>query len=170
TDVSGCFRPRWCVGLMNFYKIRTTEIRVGVLGLYASGKTVFLTSLLNHLIDHDRDRFRLGNGTVTVRKFQEQPTDLGWPRFDYEANRDAFVHQRWPRKTRDRAEFVCTFERSDWWISDARLRFYDLPGERIADAVMVARDYAGWSDHVLKLFRDDTEYRSCCTDFLKVID
>src|SRR5262249_1910883 len=29
---------------------------------------------------------------------------------------------------------------------------------------------AGWSDHVLKLFRDDTEYRSCCTDFLKVID
>src|SRR5262249_16297571 len=128
---------------MNFYKIRTAERRVGVIGLYASGKTVFLTSLLNHLKDHDADRFRLGNGGAPpLRKFQELPTDPGWERFAYQSCRDAIVHAgSWPGKTKDRFQFVCSFERTDWHLSRAKLKFYDLPGERVADAVMAGKDY-----------------------------
>jgi predicted YcjX-like family ATPase len=72
---------------------------------------------------------------------------------------------RWPSKTTDRAEFVCQFERSDWRFSDCLLKLYDLPGERIADAGMVGRDFAGWSERVLNLFVNDTTYRTCSDAF-----
>ncbi len=56
---------------------------------------------------------------------------------------------RWPAKTTDRSQFVCQFERSDWRFSDCLLKLYDLPGERVADAGMVGRDFTGWSERML---------------------
>src|SRR5262245_10593142 len=117
---------------MPLLHLKTTECRVGLVGLYASGKTVFLTSLLNHLQDHDPDRFRLGAGlgspAVSIRKFRSLPTDPGWERFNYDGNREALVHRhRWPEKTKDRSQFVCAFERSDWRFSDVKLKLFDLP-------------------------------------------
>jgi predicted YcjX-like family ATPase len=84
----------------NFAKVRTADIRIGVVGLYASGKTVFLTSLINHLRNHDPGRFRLGDGTVTLRKFREHTPEPDWGQFEYERFRDAFVGKCWPGKTR----------------------------------------------------------------------
>ncbi len=147
--------------------LNTVERRIGVVGTYASGKTVFLTSLINHLQEHDPERFRLGEGTVMVRKFQELPPDPGWVAFDYARHRDRIVnHGGWPAKTRDRSQYVCRFERSDWLFSDALLKFYDMPGERIADTVMAAKDYAGWSDHVLDLLSNDADYLTCSRPYL----
>jgi predicted YcjX-like family ATPase len=151
---------------MDFYKIRTSEHRIGVVGLYASGKTVFLTSLINHLKDHDPTRFRLGNGGVVLRRFRELPLDRGWEPFNYKGNRDAVVHAgQWPGKTRDRAQYACAFERSDWWLTQAKLKFYDLPGERIADAYLAVKAYADWCDHILGLLADDKTYRDCAGEF-----
>lgn len=154
-------------------KLRTAECRIGVVGLYASGKTVFLTSLINHLRDYGAGGFELGadpRHPIQLRKFRELPPDKGWERFDYETYRDAFVHKRWPRKTKDSSQYVCSFERSDWPFSVAKLKLFDLPGERIADAAMAAMKYDAWSDHVLKLIRKETAYRECCADYLQVIE
>src|SRR5687767_9214495 len=63
--------------LMNFLRVKTTECRVGVVGLYNAGKTVFLTSLVNHLRDHDPDRFALVGRDTTVRRFERLPPDPG---------------------------------------------------------------------------------------------
>ena len=135
---------------MSLFRVKTTECRVGVVGLYNAGKTVLLTSLINHLQDHDPDRFPLGGRDTSVRKFELLPPDPGWAAFNYAGYRDALVHDgRWPEKTRDRSQFVCQFERSDWTFSDCLLKLYDLPGERIADAAMLGRDFAEWSDHML---------------------
>ena len=131
---------------MSIFRVKTTECRVGVVGLYNSGKTVLLTSLINHLQDNDPDRFGLGGHDTRLRKFTTLPQDGGWDAFNYAGCRDALVHGgRWPGKTRDRSQFVCQFERSDWRFSDCLLKLYDLPGERIADAAMLGRDFAGWS-------------------------
>ena len=117
---------------MGILRVKTTECRVGVVGLYNAGKTVLLTSLINHLQDHDADRFPLGSPATRVRKFTVLPPDPGWEPFNYTGCRDALVHGgRWPAKTRDRAQYVCKFERSDWTFSDCLLKVYDLPGERI---------------------------------------
>jgi predicted YcjX-like family ATPase len=155
---------------MSIFRVKTTEARVGVVGLYSAGKTVLLTSLINHLQDHDPDRFPLGKPGTHLRRFTVKEPDRGWAAFNYPGHRDALVNYgRWPSKTTDRAQFVCQFERSDWTFSDCLLKLYDLPGERIADAGMLGRDFTGWSERMLNLFVNDTTYRNCSAPFLDAI-
>lgn len=157
---------------MSVWRQLTTERRVGVVGLFAAGKTVLLTSLVNHLADHDPDRFRLGSGRspVALRKFRPAPPTAGWEPFPYAAGRDALVNKgKWPAKTRDRSEYACRFERSDWVFSDVVLRLYDFPGERLADAAMLGRTYAEWSDHWHALTAADTVQRECGRAFLDTL-
>jgi predicted YcjX-like family ATPase len=138
--------------------------------LYNSGKTVLLTSLINHLQDHDPDRFPLGSKETRLRKFAVLPPDRDWAAFNYTGHRDALVnHGRWPAKTTDRSQFACRFERSDWRFSDCLLKLYDLPGERIADAAMLGRDFTGWSERMLALFVNDTGYRTSTAPFLEAV-
>jgi len=156
---------------MSLFRVKTTECRLGVVGLFNAGKTVFLTSLINHLEHHDPDRFRLGKGRVNIRRFEILQPDAGWSPFNYVGFRDALVHNgKWPEKTRDCSQFACKFERSDWNLSDSLLKVYDLPGERIADAGMLGRTYAEWSDHLMRLIENDTPYRICCQPFLEAIN
>ena len=151
---------------MSLLRVKTTECRVGIIGLSNAGKTVLLTSLIDHLQHHDEDRFRIGHH-ASLRKFRIEPIDKGWVKFNYEQYRDALVHRgRWPRKTRDRSQFVCSFERSDWRYRDALLKLYDLPGERLADAAMMDRDYSAWSDATLTRIEHDTPSREVAVEFL----
>src|SRR5262245_59233150 len=131
---------------MGVLRVKTTEARVGVVGLYSSGKTVLLTWLINHLQHHHPDRLPLvlKGPTPTIRRFTVKEPDRGWTAFNYTGFRDSLVNYgRWPEKTRDRSQFVCQFERSDWRFSDCKLKLYDLPGERVADAGMLGRDFTG---------------------------
>ncbi len=150
--------------------LKTNECRVGVVGLYSAGKTVLLTSLVNHLDHHDPDRFRLGKPGTAVRKFTLLDPDPKWAKFNYVGYRDALAHSgRWPEKTIDRSMLACRFTRTDWAISDCVLKLYDLPGERFADAAMLGRTYAEWSDHVLERLKNDTPARTCCEPFLQAL-
>jgi predicted YcjX-like family ATPase len=148
------------------------ERRIGLVGVYSSGKTVFLTSLIDHLKHHNPQRFSLRAADAVIRKFRAADgADPGWAPFDYPGYRDAMVNRRqWPDKTIDRAQFVCTFERSDWRFGRSKLKFYDLPGERIADAAMAGMDFPAWSDHVIRLLVTDLAYRQHAEEFLRALD
>jgi predicted YcjX-like family ATPase len=156
---------------MGSFRWKTAERRIGVIGPRWSGKTVFLTSLINHLRFHEPPRFVLGRrgkpGEVThFRDLHDSPSirhgggDLPW--FDYEGYRNQFVQRgRWPATTRDASQYACHFERTDWHISDVLLRLFDLPGERVNDIPMITADrdpvrgYAAWSDRTCRRLEKD---------------
>jgi predicted YcjX-like family ATPase len=152
-------------------KIYKFSRRVGITGLRGSGKTVFLTSLINHLMDHDPLLFPVdghGRAEMTRFKLKEVPSDR--ERFNYEGHRDAIVNNgQWPRKTRDSSLFRCSFERTDWALKKAELEFFDFPGERIADAVMTeTKDFAKWSEYILAHLSNLSDYRGHAAEFLKL--
>lgn len=157
-------------GGMSSFRWKTAERRIGVIGPRWCGKTVLLTSLINHLKFHDPLRFRLGppKNPGEVSHFREltdtkairKPGTLPW--FDYEGYRNQFVQNgKWPAATKDISQYACEFERSDWTFNSLRLHLLDLPGERVNDIPMVTgeRDartaYAAWSDRACRRVEKD---------------
>ena len=138
--------------------------KIAITGTGASGKTMFLTSLLWQLREWENADFRL-NGNVTIHGFKPcngrpAPADI----FPFDRYQDALVAQRqWPTKTKDVHRFSCEYRRSDhwrWWPNQ-RLDLIDLPGERVADAAVVEfDDFAEWSDHMFEYFANDSEYEA----------
>ena len=76
------------------------KIHVGMIGMYGSGKTVLLTSLINHLLNHRPDRLSIGHGKVELGCLKRDlPVDAGFTKFDYGYYRSRLGNQVWPDKT-----------------------------------------------------------------------
>ena len=125
------------------------RIRVAVLGSKGSGKTVFLTSLANHLLNHDSQRCPLNGWTVTPAE-----SDLaagvasdGIPLYPYADARKCLAEGRWPRKTKDWSVLRLALRlRNGKRRRDVKLEVLDLPGERVADFPMLGRSYREWCE------------------------
>src|SRR5690554_7876476 len=82
---------------MKLPKFRLRRQRVGVVGLYRSGKTVFLTSLINHLQNHNPHHFRLGRGDVKLT-YSGNLKPSRFAEFPYLQYRNQLVNAKeWPR-------------------------------------------------------------------------
>jgi len=144
------------------------EQHIGIVGLGAAGKTVFLTSLIDH-IRLDGFRERQGVSLTNFREHDRKAVAGNW--FPYKLYRARIADEcRWPAKTGTALHYVCNFRRTDWSIP-IRLHFYDLPGERIADASMFARKFSAWSQHTLTALaenraveKDVKAYAEFCND------
>lgn len=148
------------------------EIRVAVCGLQNSGKTVFLTALADHLLHHDPDRttetnrlFDLGDyaiGQSDVIDIHKPDESIG--NFAYQKYRAAFGQNTWPEKTVGTSELVLDLSLENYhrnltplriigrkWSRkrNVRIRFLDVPGERLADFLMDGRSFEEWSDALL---------------------
>jgi uncharacterized protein len=137
-------------------------LRLGVTGLRRSGKTVFVTSLVNNLLKADRLPF-LGpaaEGRLIAARLEPQP-DLAVPRFDYETRLAEVVGTppRWPAPTQAvsrlrlaiRYRPVATLRQ--WMGAEATLTLdiVDYPGEWLMDLPMLDQSYAAWSAQTLAL-------------------
>ncbi len=144
--------------------------KIAVTGIAGGGKTVFMTSMLSHLIEHDPYHFRFGSDARILNFRERKPAIRYGEHFRLDAFRDALSReQRWPSKTRDCAHYACEFRRSDWALRNCRLHFFDLPGERIADAAIAAHSsFAEWSDHLIKHLEAKSDYRAQAQEFLKL--
>lgn len=126
---------------------------VGVVGLYQSGKTTLLTSLVSHLQHHDARAFPIASG-VQLAPPDVLPADDDVEAFAYEAHRARLSReQRWPEKTAQISQYRAQLRTDGAQRRRMRVTITDCPGERLADIPMVGRDYAAWSDWMLDLFR-----------------
>ena len=122
-------------------------VRVALIGSKGSGKTVFLTSLANHLRDHRPMEFPLGGRIVTWDKYAISDDTLhDLPMFDYAEARGFLSRGEWPRKTTESSILALRLlvEDKDGKQEFVQLEVVDVPGERIADFAMKGRSYREW--------------------------
>ncbi|HVL73852.1 MAG TPA: YcjX family protein, partial [Beijerinckiaceae bacterium] len=120
--------------------------------LARSGKTVFTTALVHHLLEgHPLPALRAAaQGRIRRVRLAHQPDDAV-PRFPYEEHLAALTRERrWPRSTTRISELrlVIAFERVAGWRAGPRslaLDIVDYPGEWLLDLALVDADYRGWA-------------------------
>jgi len=153
---------------------KTRKFRIGITGIANSGKTVFLTSLIDHLNNPDREKLCLDNGKkCTISGFNEREVN---DQFNYTGYRESLAYNgQWPEKTIDAAYYSCSFTKTDEWVSfkmqrkknrKVELDFFDFPGERFADVAMVkARKFSQWSEYMIKHLEDQPAYTGISQKF-----
>jgi predicted YcjX-like family ATPase len=143
-SVSGAFDP---------------TIRLGVTGLSRAGKTVFLTALVQALVNGGRlPAFRAcAEGRIAGARLAPQPDDAV-PRFEVEQHFRSLTgaDRRWPESTRRISELrvVVDFEAHGFFSSTrARRRLtldiVDYPGEWLLDLALLGQDFREWSERTL---------------------
>ncbi|HEX8418012.1 MAG TPA: YcjX family protein [Methylobacterium sp.] len=127
-------------------------LRLGVTGLARSGKTVFTTALIHHLVEaHDLPAFAPAHeGRLRRARLVPQPDD-DIPRFPFEDHFTALTEARlWPRSTDRISQFrlAIEYERKGGWRSGPgtlMLDVVDYPGEWLLDLALIDQTYTGWS-------------------------
>jgi len=137
-------------------------IRLGVTGLRRSGKTVFVTSLVNNLLHPQRLSFleAVRSGRLVAARLEPQP-DLAVPRFDYEGRLADLRADppSWPEPTKavSRVRLALRYRpagllrRRLTEMSTLTLDIVDYPGEWLLDLPLLGQDYATWSAATLEL-------------------
>ncbi|MFT0891255.1 YcjX family protein [Pseudochelatococcus sp. G4_1912] len=137
------------------------RVRLGVTGLSRSGKTVFTTALVHHLIGvTPLPVFRASaEGRIRRAILDDQPDDAV-PRFPFEEHLATLgePHRRWPESTTRIAELRVAIDyerRAGWRSGPAHLAvdIVDYPGEWLIDLALLDKDFASWSRDTLAASR-----------------
>ncbi len=134
-------------------------IRLGVTGLARSGKTVFITALVNNLLHGGRlPAFNaLAEGRILRAWLQPQPDD-NIPRFAYEEHMQALTgkDRHWPQSTKRISQLRITieFEPQGWLARNftrgrLNIDIVDYPGEWLLDLPLLGASYTQWSNEAL---------------------
>lgn len=147
--------------------IYSAERRIGLIGLTQSGKTTFLTSLLDHWSNHDPAKFPLGTSA------KRDAIHLQWRDPDHERRfqryRDALANGHWLDKTLNCSTFKLAISSQPWWRNQYRT-IYDIPGERLADAEILHRKtIREWSDSIVH-YMSMGDLKKLSVDFLSAYD
>ncbi len=119
--------------------------RIGLVGLTHSGKTTFITSLLDHWNSHDRQRFSLGKKSHDICiEWLGKPHENGKHR--YRIHRSSIAFGKWLPKTLECERYDVRVHSSAWKLFSTDVTLFDIPGERLADVDMLRfRSLIDWS-------------------------
>lgn len=136
-----------------------------------SGKTVLLTSLIDHLKKHDPARFPLDGRHTGLVEIETLPPATGAERFDYGAHRSRLGNRQWPVKTCTCSEYRALYVRGDRHYTKIDLSLLDIPGERLADlGIAHHRRFEDWSDAILDALRVAPEFTAAAAPFFTCLD
>lgn len=135
------------------------HLRLAVTGLSRSGKTAFITAMVNQLLNlHSGARLPLLSAAREARLSgvrRVPQSDLGIPRFTYDEGLAQLYGSppAWPTPTRGVSEIrlALRYRSNESLIrhfkdtSTLWLEIVDYPGEWLLDLPMLARDYWSWS-------------------------
>lgn len=160
--------------------VTTSTLRLGVTGLSRSGKTVFITALVNALTDASATPPLIHIASLpNLQAYLEPQPDDDVPRFAYEDHRAALTdgtNRTWPDSTRHISQLRVTLEwdgesgTAGWLGMKRRLHIdiVDYPGEWLLDLALLNQSYQNWSEATLQVLR--TRHADAATKFLKFVD
>lgn len=138
------------------------NVRLGVTGFRRSGKTVFVTSLINNLLGAGRLPFldAIATGRFEAARLRSHP-DAAVPLFDYDrhlADLNADI-PAWPQATRAvshariavRYRPVSVLRRRVQPVATLNIDVVDYPGEWLLDLPLLRRSFESWSRETLAL-------------------
>ena len=134
-------------------------ISVAVTGLSRSGKTVFLTSLINQLLANDKLTY-LNEKLQRPFRAKLLPPDSHYIRFDYFSKLKALRQSdpTWPKATKQVSKTTLQLEfKSDYALFDTQIiniELIDYPGEWLLDLSMLDMDFQTWSAQTMDLARE----------------
>lgn len=146
--------------------------RVGVIGLLQSGKTVLLTSLIDHLRNHDQDALRLDGGETEIVGHRELNPRTTLSRFPFEHIRQRLGQRLWPMKTLVATEYRSLNVRIDrkQRRQSFDLSLYDIPGERLVDLIIAdCPRYDDWSDRILHELNANPRFQNLMAPYLAAL-
>ena len=132
------------------------KLRIAVTGLSGSGKTVFLTSLINHLLEGNEESLTVFKDEGAGFSAKKARPKSGTSRFPYSTYLEAYRGKdpRWPKHTSDISEFHIHLRlRRGKKRRKLRLELVDYPGERLLDLPLLDKSYEDWSDETIVFAR-----------------
>jgi len=151
-------------------KLFSSHHNIAVVGLNNSGKTTFITSFINHILNYDPSKLKLGRGDVHIA-FDEEllPPYTGLERFPFEKFRRVGDNGKIkPEKTKTAYQYRCSFYRNDWKKTKGYLNIIDIPGERINDIPMQEFSYPDWSMWLLEIIFQDPHYSDLAKAYIEI--
>ncbi len=132
------------------------NVRICVTGLSGSGKTAFITSLVNQLLHQKSSTtlpFWLAHAEKRVLAVKLIPyNDLHIPEFPYAESLQAIENRLWPSSTRNISQIRISvkYQIKNKWIkklqktSHLNIDVIDYPGEWLLDLPLLNLDYENW--------------------------
>ncbi|CAN5363368.1 YcjX family protein [soil metagenome] len=130
-------------------------LRIGVTGLARSGKTVFITAVIQALLKDARLPLFDAHAQGRIRRaYLEPQPDDDLPRFSFEDHIAALTakDRKWPESTRRLSQIRLTIDYTPIGLfarnfGSGRLHvdIVDYPGEWLLDLPLMSKSYAGWS-------------------------
>lgn len=144
-------------------RARQNRVCIGITGLSRSGKSTFITSLINQLKQHGARNSRLGGFSPWLKKriinVKEHPLENRYlPRFDYEQAVDSLSGSspQWPLPTRDISGVLLEIRLAEqgWFGRKTSKRVFielrDYPGEWLVDLPLLKMSFRDWCIQVEK--------------------
>lgn len=143
-------------GLKDFASgLGNPAVRVGVTGLARSGKTVFITALVNALLKGAKlPLFEAHASQRIERAYLEPQPDDDLPRFGYETHIEALTgdNRHWPESTKRLSQLRLTLDYTShrffarqFGSGRVHVDIIDYPGEWLLDLPLMSMTYAEWS-------------------------
>ena len=134
-----------------------TSIQLGVTGLTRSGKTVFITSLVDQLLNPKLLKTYFGKYDLHARIVHQQYFDVA--PFTYKENMKSLRAGQWPKATDSiseiRLEVKYKGETRFFTNKTLYLDIVDYPGEWLLDLPLLLIDYAQWSAQVADRLKNE---------------
>ncbi len=152
---------------LNDISMPISTTKIAITGLSRSGKTVFITSLIDQLLHQKKITFTTSKHKAF--KVSLKPPTASVKRFDYYTlSKDIKIRSQWPGGTDTITSTILEFESkgrfSTFGNSKFRIELIDYPGEWILDIAMLGSSYEEWSNKVITWLKNTDE--NLATEYL----